>query len=265
MSILPVRASVAALESFVSRLGVAMILLLLAMSCATSPSSTGEPRPTSTRTLTPLPTPTPRQIIERSAVRMAALETAHFTLEVEGDTSAQFFGMELRLLEGEVDMPDSFKLRIEAEATLLRAFIEINMVGIREEIYLQDIFNKEKWIPIPVENLNFNFADLGRTLSDIMSSVQEPTFVGTEVVDDAPSWHLRGTVPSESLKSLATGAAPGFTVTIEGWIGQSQGLIRKLRIVGEVYSGDEPDIARVLTIYGFDEPVEISLPKIPDK
>ncbi len=191
---------------------------------------------------------------------MVALNTAHFTLDVEGDTSALFFGSELKLLEGIVDMPDSFELRVEAVFPLLRSFVEINLVGVRDRVLIADLINEDKWVPIPAENLPFDFAHLGRNLSDIMFAVENPSFAAAGVVDGAPSWRLLGSVPSEALDSLLPGAAQGFQVELEGWIGQTDLLLRRLKIEGTVYAGDSPDIVRVLSIDRFDEPVDIALP-----
>ena len=59
-------------------------------------------------------------------------------------------------------------------------------------------------------------------------------------------------------------AAKGFEVELELWIGQAEGLLRKVRIAGRIYSTDLPDVVRVLTVDRFDEPVEISLPDISE-
>lgn len=227
-------------------------VLLATLACGSSPTPTPEAVPT--------PTPTPQEVLERSAARMVALNTAHFTLDVEGDTSALFFGSEPKLLEGVVDMPDSFELRVEAVFALLRSFVEINMVGVGDRILIADLINEDKWVPVPAEDLPFDFAHLGRNLSDIMFAVEDPSFTALEVVDGEPSWRLMGSVPSEALNSLLPGAAQGFQVSLQGWIGQTDLLLRRLRIEGIVYSGDSPDIVRVLTIDRFDEPVDIALP-----
>ena len=231
------------------------MVLLITLSCASAPAATPKTDPT--------PTPLPRQVIEGSAARMMALKTARFNLEQEGKLGALFLGVELQLIEGQVDMPDSFELRVEATATFIRSFIEINLVGVGDQAFISDFIDKNKWIPVPAEQLPFNFADLGRTLSDVMRSVQNPVFVGTDLLDDTPSWRIKGTVLSDDLTGLASGADPGHEVRLEGWIGQADGLLRKLRIEGRIFSADSPDVVRTLNISGFDEPVTISLPSVP--
>ena len=186
------------------------------------------------------------------------LDTASFRLEDEGETSARFFGLKFESMEGQMRMPDSFKARIEATSFL--GFINIDMVAVGDQAFISDFINREKWNPISVDALPFNFANLGRTLGDIIPSVRNPAFTGVEKVDGELSWRIKGTLPSEGLAHLLPGTDPGHQVGLELWIDQEKALLRKIRIEGQVYPGDSPGVVRVLGIYGFDGPVEISLP-----
>ena len=226
--------------------------VLWTLSCGTAPTGTPLSEPTAT--------PSPRQVIEVSGARMTALKTARFALEQQGQSAALFFGVELNLLKGEVSMPDRFKLRVEATSTFIRSFIEINIIGVGDRAFLTNPITGE-WNEIPTDDLPFNFANLGHTLRDIIRSIQDPRFVGTEELDGVQSWRVKGMVSSEDLISLASGADPGYPVTLEGWIGQPEGLLRKVKIEGRIFAEDDPDVVRVLTLHGFDEPVEISLPE----
>jgi len=236
-------------------LGLIFLALFWTLSCGSAPAATPIPEPT--------PTPSPHQIIEKSGGRMLALDTARFTLEHEGDSSTQLFpGVTLQRVEGQVDMPNRFRIRAEAMSAFPRSFIEVNIVVVEDQAFMTDFINREKWNQVPVENLPFNFADLGRTLSDIIRAIQNPAFTGTETVDGVSSWRVRGTVPSESLAALVPEAGSGHEVALDLWVGQAQGLLIKVRIEGQILSTDVPKVVRVLTLYSFDEPVEISLPKM---
>ena len=228
---------------------------------ATQSPGTGEPTPTPIPT--PTPTPTPLQILQKSSSKMLSLDTASFTLSHEGEGSSQLFpGVQVQSVEGQVDMPDRFIVKIGAVSTFPRSFIEINIVAVGEEAYMTDFINRERLIPIPVGDLPFDFADLGRTLSDIIIAIQAPVRVGAGGDEDEASWRIRGTVASEALGTLIPSASPDFEVTLELWIDQADGLLTQVRIEGQVLSTDAPDLVRVLTIYDFDAPLEISLPEI---
>ena len=189
---------------------------------------------------------------------MILLDTASFRLEDEGETSARFFGLKFESMEGQVRMPDSFKIQVEATSFL--GFIKIEIVAVGDQAFISDFINKEKWVPVSVDALPFNFANLGNTLAEIIPEITDPAFAGEERLEGRLSWRIRGTVPSEGLSPLLPGNDPGHQVALELWIDKEQRLLRKIRIEGKVYAGDGPDVVRVLDIYGFDEPVEISLP-----
>ncbi len=192
---------------------------------------------------------------------MIALETAAFSLEHEEEGSAQLFpGVELLSVKGQVNMPDRFKVNVEAVLAFPRTFLKIDIVVVEDQARMTDFINREKWIEVPVESLPFDFADLGRTLSDIILAMEQPEFRKAQVVDGVPSRHIVGTIPSEGLGALIPAADPGYELGLELWIGEPQGLLRRVRIQGKILSTDDPDVVRVLRIRAFDEPVEISLP-----
>ena len=112
-------------------LGLLLIVPLWILACGTDATATPEPA-----------TPSPGQIIEQSGVKMAALQSASFTLESDGKTSAKFFGVELNFMEGQVDMPERFKVRVEATTTFPRTFIELNVVGVGDRIFISDPIKK---------------------------------------------------------------------------------------------------------------------------
>ena len=207
--------------------------------------------------------PSPERLLQESAGRMRALTTAHFTLEHEGDPSAQlFFGSVLELMEGRVEMPDKFSLRVEGVTAppLPRTFIEISMVSDRGLVFMTNPINRDMWFQVTQGSLPFNFTDLGNSLAELSLAVVEPQLAGTGKADGVPSWRIAGSVSSEGLSSIVSMLESGLRVGLELWIGQEGLLLRKVRIVGPLYPRDQPDVVRVLTIDRFDEPVEISLP-----
>ena len=238
-------------------------LLGAALSCGADPATTPATPPAST--------PAPRQVLEHTSALMSALDTASFTLEHEGEGTSQLFaGVDLLRVEGQVDLPDRFKLTVEAKSRFPRSFFSVDVVVIGgtgdtgwlgASAYMTDFIHTERWTEVPPGTLPFNFFDLGRTLSDIVLSIEEPAYMGSGQVGGVPSLHLGGVVQSESLEILVPAADPGYMVGLEVWVGRDQGLLRKVRIAGPVRAEDEPDVVRVLTIYDFDKPVEISRPR----
>ena len=92
---------------------------------------------------------------------MLALDTASFTLTHEGDGSTQLFlGIDLKQVKDQVDMPDKFRINVEAVSSLPRSFVEVDIVAVRDQAYMTDIIHRDKWLLIELSALPFNFADL---------------------------------------------------------------------------------------------------------
>ena len=190
---------------------------------------------------------------------MLLLDTARFKLEHTGETTHRFFlGAELKTMAGQVDMPDSFRIKVEAISSF--GFIELDVIRVGDQAFVSDIIRKDKWNQIDIATLPFDFANLGRIIVDIAPTLQNATFAGVEKVDGTPSWHIQAAVPSESIETLVPAAARGNRVQLELWIGQEDDLLRKIRVEGQVLPGDSPEAVRVITVNSFDEPSEIALP-----
>ena len=228
-----------------------MLSALLLGACTSSTAATPTLEPTSS--LSAL------QILQRASEKMTALKSAHFIMTDEGETSAKFFGMTFQSMEGQIRLPDSFSVSVEAVTSL--GFFKVNIVAAQGQAFMGDIFVKDEWNPIPFDDLPFNFANLGLTLNSIVPAIQDPVVTGVEEVGGVTSWRIEGVVSSETLKTLVTGADEGFQVALQIWIGQDQHLLRKIGIQGQVFEQDSPGVVRVLVIDRFDEPVEIVLPE----
>ena len=174
-----------------------LLLLLMLTVLAGSSSATSTPQTT--------PTPGPQQLIGKSAARMVDLDTASFTLSHEDEASTNLFpGVDLNLIEGQVNMPDSFKIQVEAMTSfpLPRSFIQIDAVAAEGRAYMTDILIEGKWNEVTVDSLPFDFSDLGRTLSEIILAMENPHMNGTGKIGGVPTIRVKGTVPSEIMKSL---------------------------------------------------------------
>ena len=197
---------------------------------------------------------------------MVALDTAGFTLTHEGESYTVLIPnprVVFTLVEGQVDMPSRYAIRLEGKVAFsedLEGFIELEVVSSGDQTFMTDLINKRKWNSVEPGILPFNFANLGGTLSDIIDSLQDPQIIDIDEMDGIPVWRIKGTVPSEGLSSLVPTADSGFEVSLELWIERERDLLRTVRIEGQVLSRDDPEIVRLLTLYNFDQPVDISLP-----
>ena len=198
----------------------------------------------------------------RGAVREALqLKSAAFTLEhLKGTTSLIPGFVEMRKVSGVVDLPDSFRLKVEAETVVPRTFVEISVVTISDQAFMTDIITG-KWRQVKPESLPFSLSNLGRTLANIIDAVDAPTYVGAERLKGYDTHHFQGRVMSQDLAGLVPGAGQGFNVALDLWLEQSRNLLLQARISGIVVPTDEPGTVRLLTLDDVNVPVKISPPE----
>ena len=232
------------------RTTILFIAFVFAAACTASPDPT---------TPIPTPTPSPQDILTESASRMALLDTLSFTLGHESGSILLMPGVIANELAGTVEIPDRFSLEIKAEATIFKAFLEITVIGTESATYMTDPLTG-KWREIERDIIPFNLTNVGRTLSDIISAIKEPVGKGIEGGGGERTVHITGTVLSDDLSTLIPTAAEGLEVGLDVWIRESDSMLVRARIDGQVAVSDSAESVRILTLYGFNEPVTIEPP-----
>ena len=233
-------------------LAIAAMLLAQAVACGSLPSPTPTP--------TPKPTPDPQVTLRRAVSQVLEMESAAFTLEHQVGSTILFPGLEMSKASGVVDIPDKIRLRVEAQSTIPRSFVEINVVIIGDQAWMTD-FITGQWRQVPPESLPVTFSDLGRTLADIIEAVRDPRLVGPQELDGRNTYRIEGRVQSEDLAALVPGAGEGFEVVLMLWLDQDDGSLRRVLISGQVVPSDIPGAVRLLTLEDINLPVDITVPE----
>ena len=201
----------------------------------------------------------PSPAMSQAVAQLLALESASFTLDhLEGSTIL-VPGVLMTKVSGEVSIPGRFSVTVEAESEFPKSYIEISIITIDDTAYMTDIFSG-RWNQISADSLPFNLSGLGQTLADIVEAVQEPTVIGQERLGDLDTLHIKGQIASEDLSELVPGAGQGFTVQLELWLDQSQGLLQQVHIIGRVVPTDKTNTLRQLTLEDINQPVVIEPP-----
>jgi len=191
---------------------------------------------------------------------MMALESLAFVLEHQAGSTELFRGVEMTRAVGVVDIPDNFSLTVEAQTAQPRAYLEFSAISVGGRAYMTDVFTG-RWRQVNVESLPVNLGRLGETLADIVAVVESPQAVGTEFLAGHKTVVIKGRIKSQQLSGLVPGAAQGYSVGLDLWVEESQGLVVQVLITGQVMSADVPEAARLLTFDAFDAPVDIAPPE----
>ena len=214
----------------------------------------------STPTPTPTPAPDVNEVLSKAGEKMAAMTSMKFGMVDEKESGAKFFDTTFKSMEAEVKAPDSFRMVVKVVAPAF-GFVEIEMMAIGEEAYMK--FSKDApWNPLPLDQVPFNFVDLGATMRDLFSRLEDAAITGRESVQDAQTVRVEGNIMSENLSDLITSVDPGHEVVLTLWIDEAGHSLRQMRIAGRIYDDDGPGTTRLLNIEGIDVPVDIQLPDI---
>ena len=240
---------------------VFLVVLGSALGCSESFAPSPEFTPTPTATPTPELPLDAQGILERAADRMVDLHTASFVLEhLEGSTTL-FPGIEMTRASGEVDLPDRYRVVVEAESATPQAYIEVTVVGGGGKVYMTDFFTG-RWRRVPASSLPVGLSEFGGTLAGIIHVIETPEISGTESVSGVETLLIEGRVESKELAGLVPGAARGFEVGLRLWVELPDGLVHQVLISGQVLSTDTPETQRLLALKDFDIPVDIELPDV---
>lgn len=232
-----------------------VVVLFPAAACGTEP----EPTPVPTTAPTPTPAPDLDDLLSRAGARMAAMITAQFGMIDETESGAKFFDTTLKSMEAEVRSPDSFRMLVDVVSPAF-GFIEIEMMAIGEQAFIK-LSRDAPWGPLPLDQVPFNFSGLGPTLRDVLARLDDTAIEGRESIRDAQTVRVEGSITSDDLLDLVTNADRGHVLTLTLWIDEADHVLRQIRIAGQIYDDDGPETSRLLTINGFDVPVDIRLPE----
>ena len=211
-------------------------------------------------TPTPAPTPTLSELLSSAGEKMGAMSTAKFSMVDETESGAKFFGTTFKSLEVEVKAPDSFRMLVDVVAPGF-GFVQIEMLAVGDQAFMK-LSKDAPWVPLPLDQVPFNFAGLGTTLRDLLSRIEDGAITGPESVLDIRAFRVEATIASEELSDLITSVDSGHTVTLTLWIDEAKQSLRQIKIEGQVYNDDAPETVRLVIIEAIDIPVEIQLPDV---
>ena len=198
------------------------------------------------------------EALTRAGANLAALSTATFEMSDETESGARFFGTTLKSLEGEVRSPDGARMLVDVQAPGM-GFVEIEIVAVGEQAFMK--FSRDgPWIPLPPEQVPFNFGAIGPVLSEVLPAMENTQLVGREPVGDFQTVRIDGDILSQQMSDLITSVDPDHPITLSWWFDETEYVLRQFRIDGRLFNDDGPETSRLLTM-NINVPVDIQLPE----
>ncbi len=193
--------------------------------------------------------------------KLAAISTMRFRLVDEGESGATLLGGTLKSMEVEVEAPSSFSVAAELEAPALGT-VQVSMVAVENQAYIR-FTDSAPWISTTLDQLPFNFGQVGTNLGDLLPIVREPEISGQESVLGVQTTRVVGTIFSEDLRALLNTLYSGHIIELTLWIDDADHALVQMRLNGQIYDYDPPGARRLLIIEAINAPIEIQLPEVP--
>jgi hypothetical protein len=206
---------------------------------------------------TPATLPPADEVLPKVVERVGAVKSFHFRLEHENGLSPMPLDLKLKTAEGDVQVPDRMKAKLEADVA--GALLRVEVVGIGEEGWMTNPFSRE-WQPLPAGTTISAIFDPAAGIQAVAGSLQDVRVVGVEKVGGDNTYLLEGKVDSGVLAAAVPIAEPGLTVNVKVWVGVDDYNIRQVRLEGPFAPGEPENIVRILTLSNFDESVSIEPP-----
>jgi lipoprotein LprG len=179
------------------------------------------------------PTPTPdntataAEILELASSRLAEIPSAHFTLDVEGETFVDTAGA-IRLIGAEGDLVRPDKVSVQFQAEVVGRTITIQLITIGDASWTTNILTGE-WEPAPVEftyrpDILFSTQE---GIGPVMGAVTNARRLEDAEIAGRAAYHIQGQVEQELVGPLTYYSMRGSPVSVNLWIDrQTNDLLR---------------------------------------
>jgi hypothetical protein len=201
--------------------------------------------------------PSAQEIIRESINKMNVISSFHFELIHEGGRTPIAMGLELDEAIGDVAKPDRLKTNIIA--ALGGMLVKVEVVTIGATTYMTNPLTK-KWELIPGEFSAISIFDPNAGITAILEDMSNPSKVEGEEENVANSYHIKGKIPSESLRPITLSSVEGVNVIVDVWIDTENFLINQIRVEGQITETEKPGIIRILKLSNYNQEVDIESP-----
>ncbi|MDE2964791.1 MAG: LppX_LprAFG lipoprotein [Acidobacteriota bacterium] len=221
------------------------LLVALAASCGSEPEPIAEPELTT------------EDLLASAGEQLAAITTAKFSMVDETRSGQMFFGTTLKTVEGDIRSPEAARMLVDVEAPGM-GFVQLEIVAAGDKAFMK--FSRDApWLPLPPEQVPFNFGGIGTILSDILPLMTNVTNAGKESFDGFDTIRINGDVQSEQMSGLISSVDSGHPINLSFWFDETDHRLRQLRIVGQLFDMDGPGTSRLVNM-DINVPVDIQLP-----
>lgn len=204
--------------------GWALTLMILASTVGCGGSGT----PTS---VPPTPTVSPVEILRRASAQLAATQTVHFELTVEGKTFVDADKkIELLSASGDLERPDRVFTTFKAKA-LGAATVTIKLITVGDQSWTTNILTG-RWGAAPPE---FAYQptilfDNQQGIGPVLGRVEGATELTDDSVNGRQTYHIKADVDETVIGPLTMETMTGSPVTLDMWVDRETDDLLRARL-----------------------------------
>jgi lipoprotein LprG len=213
----------------------------------------------------PPPTPTPvlsaREIATRSAGKMLAVQSLHFSIQLTGALDYIDSPPTIALKQVEGDLVRPANLRAIVRTSSFGVVSEVGLIRYGTDVYVTNPLN-QKWEKLPPEwgwyvdpSLPFH-PEYG--VPAILPTI-DLNKVGVEDVDGRPTYHLNTTTEGEYITWWTLGMISTGAVVVDVWIDAESFVLRRVTLLDKTSDAANPSVWHI-ELSAFDQPVKIEQP-----
>ena len=195
-------------------------------------------------------------VLDEAGAALAGLTSFHFRLRHEDGGTEFATGITVEDAEGVVVNPD--RIAVAFSGTFGQGFaIRSRLITTGQTSYMTNPLNG-KWEEIPVGVSPLGFFSPAKGIGAMMSELTEPLL---SAKSNAETHVVTGRLPATALKPLLGSALPEALVDVELTIDAGTLYLTEAIATGKATANDAPDLVRVVSLSGFNEPTSIEAPR----
>ena len=140
-------------------------------------------------------------------------------------------GLQLTAAEGDVVAPDRF--RAQVSGTFAGIALTTQLVAVGSKLWIKNP-SHGSWQKVDVGTTPAFLLDPQKGVLDVMLSVTDLKSDGSEDIGDVPTLRVRGKADVMRVAPLVAVSAGKGSVEVTLWIGKSDELLRRIKVIGAV-------------------------------
>lgn len=207
-------------------------------------------------------------LLERAAKTLAELDTFGFEMQTVRGSSTIMSGFELEGVTGVVRRPTDLKAEVEVSIPI--GDLTVGAISLDGVFYIQDPLSDGSWMELGEMGEIQTLVNPDLLILNAVRLVQDARIAGTGKVDGANANIVEGNVDfSGLLERFGEGAEQeqmqtllaDEPVDVAFWIDEEDRIV-EVELIGPIFASESDDVVRVVSLYDFNEPVEIEAPEV---